>query len=154
MSRSPACPPRSLAPARHTPHDEEVDDLCARHERELGSVAAQVVIAMVVLVFLVLGIVQVAIAAYANHIAQGAAEQALDAARSLGGTNTDGHTEADQVLVQLATGPLVDPHVSVTRTATTVTITITGRAERVWLGPSLPVHASATGVIEQFSAAR
>jgi hypothetical protein len=117
-------------------------------------VAAQVVIAMVVLVFLVLGIVQVAIAAYANHIAQGAAEQALDAARALRGTNTDGQAEASAVLSQLASGPLVDPHVTVTRTATTVTVIITGRAERVWLGPSLPVHASATGVIEQFSAAQ
>jgi hypothetical protein len=106
-----------------------------------------------VLVVLVLGIVQVALAAYANHIAQGAAEQALDAARVLSGTTADGQTEADQVLTQLATGPLVDAHVSVTRTATTVTVTITGRAERVWLGPSLPVHATASGPIEQFSAA-
>lgn len=108
---------------------------------------------MVVLVFLVLGIVQVAIAAYANHIAQGAAEQALDTARTLGGTSANGQTEAQDVLAQLSTGPLVDPRVSVTRTTTTVTVTITGRAERVWLGPSLAVHATASGPIEQFSAA-
>jgi Flp pilus assembly protein TadG len=128
--------------------------LCALHDRERGAVAAQVLIAMVVLVLLVLGIVQVAIAAYANHIAQGAAEQALDAARVLGGSDADGRTEAGQVLAQLATGPLSDPHVTVTRTATSVTVTITGRAERVWIGPVLPVHASATGVIEQFTAAQ
>lgn len=113
--------------------------------------AAQVVIAMLVLVVLVLAIVQVAVAAYANHMAQGAAAQALDAARTLGGTGADGQTEAQNVLRQLASGPLVDPHVSVTRTATTVTVTITGRAEPVWLGPGLPVHATASGPIEQFS---
>ncbi len=115
--------------------------------------AAQVVIAMLVLVVLVLAIVQVALAAYANHIAEGAADQALDAARALAGTDADGQAEAQNVLQQLASGPLVDPHVSVTRTATTVTVTITGHAERVWLGPPLPVHATASGPIEQFSAA-
>jgi len=115
-------------------------------------VAAQVVIAMLVLVFLVLAIVQVVLAAYANHIAQGAAEQALDTARTLGGTSAGGQAEADAVLAQLATGPLVDARVSVSRTATSVTVTITGHAERVWLGPALPVHASASGPIEQFSA--
>ncbi|HTZ44892.1 MAG TPA: hypothetical protein VMB79_13600 [Jatrophihabitans sp.] len=115
--------------------------------------AAQVVIAMLLLVVLVLGIVQVALTAYANHIAQGAAEQALDAARVLDGTTADGQAQANQVLAQLATGPLVDAQVTVTRTATSVTVTITGRAERVWLGPALPVHATASGPIEQFSAA-
>lgn len=123
-------------------------------DRERGSVAAQVVIAMLVLVFLVLAIVQVALAAYANHIAQGAAEQALDAARTLNATSADGQDQAVAVLHQLASGPLVDPHVSVTRTATTVTVTVTGTAERVWLGPSLQVHATASGPIEQFTAAQ
>lgn len=106
---------------------------------------------MVLLMFLVVAIVQVTLAAYANHIAQGAAEQALDAARTLNATNADGQTEATAVLRQLASGPLIDPHVSVTRTATTVTVTITGHAERVWLGPTLPVHASATGPIEHWT---
>jgi Flp pilus assembly protein TadG len=135
-------------PLKHASHDQRDP-----RERERGSVAAQVVIAMVLLVFVVIAIVQVALAAYANHIAQGAADQALDAARTLGASSADGQTEAQDVLAQLATGPLVNAHVSVTRTATTVTVTITGHAERVWLGPVLPVHASATGVIEQFSAA-
>jgi len=133
------------APVSHTGTGHAAGD------REQGSVAAQVVIAMLVLVFVVVAIVQVALAAYANHIAQGAADQALDAARTLGATSADGQSEAQQVLAQLATGPLINPHVTVTRTATTVTVTITGRAERVWLGPTLPVHASASGPIEQFS---
>lgn len=147
LSSEPLTPP-----TRRVPDAEARHGRCEPSDGDSGSVAAQVVIAMVVLVFLVLAIVQVALAAYANHIAQGAADQALDAARTVGATSADGQTEARQVLAQLATGPLADPHVSVTRTATTVTVTITGRAERVWLGPALPVHASATGVIERFSA--
>jgi Flp pilus assembly protein TadG len=144
---------RGLARVRQAAHEDAGHDPRTPRDRERGAVAAQVVIALVVLVFLVLGIVQVVLAAYANHIAQGAAEQALDAARTLGGTTANGRAEARDVLAQLATGPLVDPRVSVTRTATTVTVTITGRAERVWLGPALPVHASVSGPIEQFRAA-
>jgi len=157
LLRQIAPPPRGILAAAPAPTADHADastavDSPIERDGERGAVAAQVVIAMLVLVFVTLGIVQVALAAYANHVAQGAAEQALDAARVLGGTSADGQVEADQVLAQLATGPLLDPHVSVTRTATTVTVTITGRAERIWLGPSLPVRASATGVVERFAA--
>ncbi len=120
--------------------------------RDRGSVAAQVVIAIPLLVMLVLLIVQFALAAYAEHIAQGAAGQALDTARTLGGTDTDGQTEAHAVLAQLATGPLTHPRVSVTRDATTVTVTITGTAENLVPGPTLHVHAEAAGPIEEFRA--
>ncbi len=120
--------------------------------RDRGSVAAQVVIAIPLLVMLVLLIVQFALAAYAGHIAQGAAEQALDTARTLGGTDADGQTEAQAVLAQLATGPLTHPRVSVTRDATTVTVTITGTAENLIPGLTLRVHAEAAGPIEEFRA--
>ncbi len=113
--------------------------------------AAQVVIAMVVLVFVVLAIVQFALAAYANHIAQGAADQALDSARVLNGTDADGQSEAQAVLRQLATGPLTNPTVQVTRGATTVTVTITGTAEHVVPGLTLHVHAEASGPIETWT---
>lgn len=135
---------RGASTAARRPHDENRDG-------DRGAVAAQALFAILVLAFTAVAIVQVALAAYANHIAQGAADQALDEARILGGTTTDGQTEAEHVLTQLATGPLEDAHVRVTRTATTVTVTITGHAERIWLGPALPVHASASGPIEQFT---
>lgn len=106
---------------------------------------------MIVLVFVVLAIVQFALTAYASHMAQGAADQALDAARVLNGTSSDGQAEAAAVLRQLDTGPLQDAQVRVTRTATTVSVTITGTSERVWLGPALRVHAQASGPIEQWT---
>lgn len=108
-------------------------------------------IAIPLLVMLVLLIVQFALAAYAEHIAQGAADQALDTARTVGGTNTGGQAEAQAVLAQLATGPLNHPQVDVTRDATTVTVTITGTAENLVPGFTLHVHAEASGPIEAFT---
>lgn len=112
---------------------------------------AQVVIAIPLLVLLVLLIVQFALAAYAQHIAQGAAGQALDTARTAGGTDADGRTAAEAVLSQLATGPLTHPHTEVTRNATTVTVTITGIVENLIPGVTLTVHADASGPIETFT---
>jgi Flp pilus assembly protein TadG len=125
--------------------------VCAGQDGERGSVAAQVVIAIPLLVLLVLLIVQFALAAYAEHIAQGAADQALDTSRTMGGTDADGQTQAQAVLAQLATGPLTHPIVSVTRDATTVTVTITGTAETLVPGFTLRVHAEASGPIETFA---
>lgn len=124
---------------------------CAATDSERGSVAAQVVIAIPLLVLMVLLIVQFALAAYAEHIAQGVADQALDTARTLHATDADGQAHAQAVLAQLATGPLIHPIVSVTRDATTVTVTITGTAESIVPGVTLPVHAEATGPIEAFT---
>lgn len=123
----------------------------AGQDGERGSVAAQVVIAIPLLVMLVLLIVQFALAAYAEHIAQGAADQALNTARTLNATNADGQAQAQAVLAQLATGPLTHPTVSVTRDATTVTVTITGTAENLVPGFTLRVHAEASGPIETFT---
>jgi len=109
------------------------------------------VIAIPLLVMLVLLIVQFALAAYAEHIAQGAADQALDTSRTMGGTDADGQTQAQAVLAQLATGPLTHPRVSVTRDATTVTVTITGTTEQLVPGFTLGVHAEASGPIEAFT---
>ena len=125
--------------------------VCTEQDGERGSVAAQVVIAIPLLVLLVLLIVQFALAAYAEHIAQGAADQALDTSRTMGGTDADGQTQAQAVLAQLATGPLTHPIVSVTRDATTVTVTITGTAETLVPGFTLRVHAEASGPIETFA---
>ncbi len=135
---------------RWRPSPAPVRRLCIKDDGERGSVAAQVVIAIPLLVMLVLLIVQFALAAYAEHIAQGAAGQALDTARVVNATDADGQAQAQAVLAQLATGPLNHPQVNVTRDATTVTVTITGTAENLVPGFTLHVHAEASGPIETF----
>jgi hypothetical protein len=101
---------------------------------------------------LILLIVQFAIWANASAAAQATAEEVLAVVRVQGGTAAAGQQRATQVLAQIGNSVLVSAHVSVTRNATTVTVTITGTAEDVIPVPglSLPVHVTVTGPVERF----
>jgi hypothetical protein len=116
-----------------------------------GAVAAQIVVAIPLLVMVPMLIVQVAIWAFAAHAAQAAASQALDTARDLDGSNISGQAEARQILDQLTSNTLHDPRVVVQRTATTVTVTITGSTETIVPGFHMTVRAHASGPVEAFT---
>jgi hypothetical protein len=123
----------------------------ARADAEGGSVAAQTVVAIPLLIMLPMLIVQVALWAFAAHTAQAAASQALDAARVLSGTSRTGQAEANQILNQLTSGTLHNVHILVQRTARTVSVTITGTTETIVPGMHLSVHAHASGPVEIFT---
>ena len=118
---------------------------------ERGSVTAELVIAMPLLLLLVLGIVQFALWEHAAHVAQATAQQGLAAGRVQGGSDQAATAEAKSVLAQLGTGVLTDPSVSATRGAVTTTVVVTGKAEGILPFLSLPVHAVATGPTERFT---
>ena len=101
---------------------------------------------------LVMLIVQFAIWAHASSVAQATAEEALAAARVQGGSAAAGQQRAAQVLGQIGSAVLISPHISVTRTAGTATVQITGTAEEVLPVPGLtfPVHITVTGPVERF----
>jgi hypothetical protein len=101
---------------------------------------------------LILLIVQFAIWANACAVAQATAEEVLAVARVQGGTAAAGQQRATQVLDQIGSSVLVSPHVTVTRTGTTVTVQISGTAEDVLPVPGLdlPVEVTVTGPVERF----
>ena len=117
-----------------------------------GAGAAEIVIAVPLLMLLILLIVQFAIWAHASSVAQATAEEALAAARVQGGSAAAGQQRAQQVLGQIGRTVLVSPQVSVTRSAVTATVQITGTAEEVLPVPGLafPVHVTVTGPVERF----
>ena len=127
-----------------------------RHARpwrgDRGAGAAEIVIAVPLLMLLILLIVQFAIWAHASSVAQATAEEALAAARVQGGSAAAGQQRAAQVLGQIGSSVLISPKVSVTRTAGTATVQITGTAEEVLPVPGLtfPVHITVTGPVERF----
>ena len=127
-----------------------------RHARpwrgDRGAGAAEIVIAVPLLMLLILLIVQFAIWAHASSVAQATAEEALAAARVQGGSAAAGQQRAAQVLGQIGSSVLISPHISVTRTAGTATVQITGTAEEVLPVPGLtfPVHITVTGPVERF----
>lgn len=115
-----------------------------------GAVSAELVIATPLLLLMLLAIVQFALWSHAAHIAQAAASQGLAVARAQDGTAAAGAAGAQQMLDQLARGPLTGASVSADRTATSASIRISGTATSVIPFLHLPVHAAAAGPVERF----
>lgn len=115
-----------------------------------GAATAEFVIAVPLLMLMVLFVPQAAVWYHATHVAQAAANRALEAAAANGGTATQGQTVGEQTLAALGSGVLHNPHVTVTRTATDVRVDITGTAETIVPGVRWSVHATAAGPVERF----
>jgi Flp pilus assembly protein TadG len=115
-----------------------------------GAATAEFVIAVPLLMLMLLFVPQAAIWYYATHIAQAAANRALDAAAAYGASAAQGQTAGQQTLAVLGSGVLHDAHVTVTRTATDVRVDITGTAETIVPGIHWTVHATAAGPVERF----
>jgi Flp pilus assembly protein TadG len=143
---------RGKQPARARPGHPRTRQLARPWRGDRGAGAAELVIAVPLLMLLILLIVQFAIWAHASSVAQATAEEALAAARVQGGSAAAGQQRAAQVLGQIGSSVLVSPHITVTRTGATVTVQITGTAEEVLPVPGLafPVHITVTGPVERF----
>jgi hypothetical protein len=110
----------------------------------------ELVIATPLLLLILLAIVQFALWSHATHIAQAAAAQGLAAARAQYGTAAAGTASAQQVLDQLAQGPLTGTSVAAERGAESASVRVSGTATSVVPFLSLPVHAEAAGPVERF----
>lgn len=117
-----------------------------RDERGALSIEFLLVISALMLVFLLM--LQYAAKAHAHRVAEAAAEEALTAASAYDGTATAGEQAGNHTLNDL--GSLSNATVSVTRSGTTASVTVTGDVEQ--LVPFLPVHLTVhlEGPIEQF----
>ncbi|WP_312871983.1 TadE/TadG family type IV pilus assembly protein [Amycolatopsis acididurans] len=112
--------------------------------------SAELVIATPLLLLMLLAIVQFALWSHAIHIAQSAASQGLAVARAQNGTAAAGGASAQQMLDDLARGPLSGTTITADRTANAASIRITGTATPVLPFLHLPVHAEAAGPVERF----
>ena len=117
-----------------------------RDERGALSIEFLLVISALMLVFLLM--LQYAVKAHAQRVAQAAAEEALAAASAYDGTVASGQEAGNHYLADL--GNLSNTRVTVTRAGNTAVVTISGDAAQVF--PLLPVHVTVhlQGPIEQF----
>lgn len=115
-----------------------------------GSVSAELVIATPVLLLMLLTIVQFALWSHATHVAQAAASHGLAAARAQGGTAAAGGAAAQQMLDELASGPLTETSVHAERTTMSAAVRISGSATSIVPFLHMPVHAEAAGPTERF----
>jgi Flp pilus assembly protein TadG len=117
---------------------------------ERGS--AELVVATPLLLLLILIVIQFALFEHASQVAQTAAAEALASTRTDGATTSAGQTEAQVILHAVGHGVLLNSAVSVTRSATVATVTVTGTTEAVLPFLHLPVHATSSGPVERFAA--
>lgn len=115
-----------------------------------GAATAELVLAVPLLMVLILLIAQFALYMHATHVAQAAAAQALSVTRVEGGTAADGQNAAAHMLAQLASGPLRDPSVSVSRDAVAAHVHIQGEVTAVIPFLHLTASGTADGPVERF----
>jgi Flp pilus assembly protein TadG len=107
------------------------------------------VIATPLLGLLLLLVVQFGVWAHARHIAQAAANEASQVARAYQSSAAAGSAQGQAILDQTGGSVLTDRGVSVTRTATTVTVTVVGHAANVVPGFSPTVRVTVSGPVER-----
>jgi len=109
-----------------------------------------VIVIIGVMVLLVLGI-QAGTWYLGSNVAHSAAVAAYNSARSYQASDQDGSTAAGQVLGNFGTAVLGSPTVTVDRTATQVTVTVTGQPFHLIPGiPLPPISATETGPVERW----
>lgn len=116
--------------------------------RDRGSASVEAVIATPLLMLLVLAIIQAGLILHANHMAQAAANVAMEAARAELASGGDGQAAAEASLARNAGSVLENQDVSVARGAETVTVTITGEATRIVPLFDAPIEVTVTGAVE------
>ena len=100
------------------------------------------------LALLIFGVIQYAVDEHAEQAAQAAASLALATARAQNGTAHEGQAAGQQLLAGL-TGAIHDTSITVDRTATRVTVHVTGHVDTL-LGLTQTITVTAAGAVETF----
>ena len=119
-----------------------------RRQREAGLTSTELAVVMPVLIALVLVPFQVGLWWHAKQVADAAAREGVDAAQVAAASEQDGERAARWFLD--VAGNITEPRVTVTRTAETVTVEVTGRAPRLLPGFDWRVTARAVAPVERF----
>lgn len=117
---------------------------------ERGSALPESLIVLGLLALLVVGVIQYAADEHAEQAAQAAASLALATARAQNGTADEGQAAAQQLLAEL-TGAIHDTSVTVDRSATQVTVHVTGHVDTL-LGLTQTITVTSSGPVEKFEA--
>jgi Flp pilus assembly protein TadG len=120
----------------------------ARARDERGSTTVEFVVLVPLMVLLLMVVVQFGIYFHTRAVATTAAHQAADNARILDGTAEAGSAAATQFLDQNA-GALRDQDVSVERSDTDVTVTVTGEVLSLIPFASFPLDVTVSAPVER-----
>ncbi|GAB1641513.1 TadE family protein [Krasilnikovia sp. MM14-A1259] len=119
---------------------------------DAGAATAELVIAMPLLLFIVMTVIQAGVWMHATHVAQAAATRAASTAAAYQSSAGAGHGAGSDTLAAIGSGVLKNPSVSVSRTATEVRVEIHGKAATVVPGMGWSVKAVVVRPVERWTA--
>lgn len=119
-------------------------------QRDHGVAALQTAIVATVLLFTIFGIIQTALYLHARNVVTTAANAGVQGARGSGDSAGRGREAALQLIDQSTPKMVTGTSVSVSRSATTVTVVVTSHCASVIPGISYPqIRAQAQGPVER-----
>ena len=119
---------------------------------DAGISTLEMVIAMPALLFMTFVTIHFGLWFHARNVAMAAAQEGARSARSADGTDDEGRERVATFLTDVGGPSVGDPQITVTRTAETVTVHLTGKAPAVIAGLQTDIDVSVTSPIEQFHA--
>ena len=124
----------------------------ARHPKrsERGDSTVETVLAVPVLLFLIMVVIQAGLWFHGAQIVEAAAQEGVRAGRVENGTAADAENRARQFVSGLSPGLASTASVHVSRTAATTRVTVDGHVQAVIPGLDLTVSAAAESPTERF----
>lgn len=124
--------------------------MCRRRRTrdQRGALSIEFLLIISALLFVFMLMLQYAVKAHAEHVAQAAAEEALAAVTAYDGTATAGESAGKRTLDDL--GNLSNTRVSANRGATTASVIVTGDAEQLVPFLRVRVTVRVEGPVETF----
>lgn len=138
-------PPTLRTPRKHGDRSRTAPMLL--DERGTASVQSAVIIPLLFVIFFT--IVQGAMIYHAGNIAHAAAAAACNEARTYQSTDTEGYAAGYETAHQSGSS-LEGTDITITRTSTTVTATVTGQAPLLIPGLSLDISRTVSGPVEKW----
>lgn len=123
-----------------------------RERNERGEAMTQTVIVAPVLFTLIMVVIQFALVAHAQNVAEAAAQEGVAAARRFDANEVDGSAKATAALASLGPRMLTGQSVSIRRTSTTTTVTVRGQVLSLIPGYSHTINETASGPVERYVA--
>ncbi len=121
--------------------------LRARLDGDRGAVAVEFALAVPLLILILVVLTQVFFWGMGYLAAHAAADHAAQTTRVVGGTAAAGQTDAEELLADLGGDFVGDPTVTVTRSATTTSVTFAGTAQ----GLPIPIVVTVQLPTERFT---
>ena len=121
-----------------------------RCRSERGDAAVETVLAVPVLLFLILVVIQAGLWFHGSQLVEAAAQEGMQAGRVETGSATAAEARARQFVAGMSPSIAATTQVQASRTADTTRVVVSGRVEQLIPGLRLTVSGTAEGPTERF----